>query len=180
MFVLGNQIHLRLLREEDAFDLLVLAKENRKYWSTYEPSMSEDYYTLDAQVHRLRHARYAYQQAKEYHFGIFKRETDRLIGQISLYDVKRLPFMKASLGYSLSEKETKKGYMTEAITLICRYGYRKLQLRRIEAYVSPKNLGSIRVLEKNGFQREGLMRDYLYIHREWEDHYLYSLLATDM
>ncbi len=172
--MIGKKVTLRRLQQEDAMDLLTIARQNKTYWSTYEPVMSDTYYTLEAQLDRLDEAERLYHMGKEYHFGIFNRFTDRLIGQISLYDVKQLPYMKGTIGYSMSEEMTGKGRMTEAIQLLTRYGHRRLRLRRIEAYVSPENIGSVRVLERNGYEREGTMRDYLYINGKWEDHYLYA------
>ena len=54
-----------------------------------------------------------------------------------------------------------------------------LDLHRIEAGVQPHNIGSIRVLEKAGFQKEGLSRQNVKINGEWKDHYLFAILATD-
>ena len=57
------------------------------------------------------------------------------------------------------------------------FGFEHVQLNRIEAYVSPSNSGSIKVLEKNGFYQEGLLRKLLYINGKWQDHYIYASLT---
>jgi [ribosomal protein S5]-alanine N-acetyltransferase len=49
--------------------------------------------------------------------------------------------------------------MTEAIPLICKYGFEKLALHRIEGFVEPENLNSKKALDKLGFKHEGTMRD---------------------
>ena len=43
----------------------------------------------------------------------------------------------------------------------------------------PRNAASIRVVEKNGFRREGLAERYLLIGRRWEDHVIYALTRED-
>ena len=55
----------------------------------------------------------------------------------------------------------------------------RCRLHRIEAACIPGNKRSIRVLEKAGFTREGLLRSYLKINGGWQDHYLYALIADD-
>ncbi|HEX2642462.1 MAG TPA: GNAT family protein, partial [Thermoanaerobaculia bacterium] len=50
---------------------------------------------------------------------------------------------------------------------------------RVEARCAIENIGSQRVLEKNGFQREGLLRGYFRLRGRRIDNYLYSLLRED-
>lgn len=69
--------------------------------------------------------------------------------------------------------------MLEALGLVSRFAFDTLRLHRIEAACIPDNKRSIRVLEKAGFQREGLLRSYLRINGIWQDHYLYALIADD-
>ncbi|EKF36006.1 MULTISPECIES: GNAT family N-acetyltransferase [Bacillus] len=57
--------------------------------------------------------------------------------------------------------------------------FQVLDLHRIEAGVQPHHLGSIRVLEKSGFQKEGLSRQNVKINGEWKDHDLFAILSTD-
>ena len=61
--------------------------------------------------------------------------------------------------------------MTEAVELITRYAFDHLELHRIEANVMPRNVASLRVLEKNGYINEGISQKYLNINGVWEDHY---------
>jgi ribosomal-protein-alanine N-acetyltransferase len=69
--------------------------------------------------------------------------------------------------------------MLEAIRLVTAYAFQTLRLHRIEAACIPDNQRSMRVLEKAGFQREGLLRSYLRINGAWKDHLLYALIADD-
>lgn len=65
---------------------------------------------------------------------------------------------KGELGYWLSENYWGKGIMTEAIKLIIEFGFKQLKLVRIYADVFPFNKASMKVLEKNGFKLEGILR----------------------
>jgi ribosomal-protein-alanine N-acetyltransferase len=85
----------------------------------------------------------------------------------------------ASLGYWMSQHEAGKGIMTEAVNLLVPHAFEALRLDRIEAACLPANIASVRVLEKAGFQREGLARDYLAINGKRCDHALFARLARD-
>jgi [ribosomal protein S5]-alanine N-acetyltransferase len=66
---------------------------------------------------------------------------------------------KAEIGFWLLTDFWGQGIMTEAIPLICKYGFEKLALHRIEGFVEPENLNSKKALDKLGFKHEGTMRD---------------------
>ncbi len=68
---------------------------------------------------------------------------------------------------------------TEAVGLVVRFAFDRLALHRVQAAVMPRNLGSIRVLEENGFRREGLAPRYLQIDGRWEDHLIFAGTAED-
>ena len=67
--------------------------------------------------------------------------------------------------------------MSAALKLVIPYIFNGLQLHRIEAACIPENFKSIRLLENAGFQREGLLREYLKINGEWRDHVMFSLIS---
>ncbi|WP_428674636.1 GNAT family N-acetyltransferase, partial [Roseibium sp.] len=85
-----------------------------------------------------------------------------------------------TLGYWMGEPFAGNGYMTEAVAVAVRYAFDELRLHRVEAACIPDNTRSIRLLEKAGFEREGLMRSYLKIDGRWCDHFLYARFADDV
>lgn len=175
----GERMYLKILNENDVYVFTQLLIRNKAYWSMYEPKFSDSYYTVDTQRDKIKRSLQAYRENREFNFGIYSYESNLLLGHISLYNVKRLPFLSGFVGYSIDEQEAGKGYATEALSLIVDYAFQRLHLHRLEAYVSPENEGSIRTLEKNAFIREGLLRELIYINGEWEDHFLYALLQKD-
>ena len=75
---------------------------------------------------------------------------------------------KAEIGFWLMPAYWSKGIMTEAIPLVCKYGFDELGLHRIEAMVETENLNSKRLMEKLKFTHEGTMvecevKDGIYI-----------------
>ncbi len=113
-------------------------------------------------------------------FLIFDRETRELLGGISIGNIRHGVAESANIGYWMGERHAGKGIMVDAVKLVCRYAFNSLRLHRVEAACIPDNLRSVRVLEKAGFQREGLLRSYLRINGEWRDHFLYALLAGEL
>lgn len=175
----GQTCYLRSLTVEDAEDMVQLLLRNREYWSVYEPSHRDSYFTPAVQREKIRESIYQARENREYSVGIFEHNTKKLIGHISVYSVKRMPFLSALVGYSIDEAYVGKGIATEAVKLMAIFGFEQLRLHRIEAYVSPDNLGSIRVLEKTGFHQEGLLKQFLYINGEWKDHYYYAMMEQE-
>lgn len=172
----GKLCYLRLLTIDDAEEMVQLLLRNRNYWAVYEPQHRDSYFTVAVQREKIRDSIYQAKENREYSMGIFDPMTDQLIGHISIYSIKRLPFLSALVGYSIDKSCTGCGIATEAVGLLVEFGFEKLQLHRIEAYVSPKNTGSIRVLEKAGFENEGLLKEFLHINGVWEDHYYFAIL----
>lgn len=172
----GERCYLRILVEEDAEQFTQMLKANQSYWTIFEPKQAAPFYTVAVQREKIREALYQMRDRREYNFGIFDRFSGKLLGHISLYSIKRLPFLSGYIGYSIDEKEIGRGLATEAVKLATAFSFDTLQLNRLEAYVSPRNKGSMVVLEKAGYRQEGLLRQKLYINGIWEDHYLYAKL----
>ncbi|KOO47964.1 GNAT family N-acetyltransferase [Viridibacillus arvi] len=179
VFLEGNRCYLRTLEEADVSAFTNLVKRNKRYWSIYEPLHEDEFYTEHTQRKKIIESIQRMRLNREYSFAIFAMGTSDLVGHISIYSIKRLPFASAFVGYSVDKRYIGQGIASEALELVIKFGFEDLSLHRIEAYVSPNNIGSVRVLEKAGFLREGLLRKLLYINGNWEDHYLYSYIDDD-
>ncbi len=96
---------------------------------------------------------------QEYVFGMVLKETGKLFGTIGIIpDPKRQNDKTRMLGYAIGEDYWGKGFTTEAVHAILRFGFEELKLDLISAYCYPFNERSKRVLEKCGFQYEGCLR----------------------
>ena len=69
--------------------------------------------------------------------------------------------------------------MTEAINFAVDYAFKELKLHRIEAGVMPHNKGSIKVLEKAGFHKEGIAKENVRINGRWEDHQTLAIVKNE-
>lgn len=111
-------------------------------------------------------------------WGIECKETKQLIGTIG-YHLWSPMHKRAEVGYELHPDNWNKGYATEAIGAVLSYGFQEMDLNRISAIVYIENQASNRVLEKIGFQNEGIKREYMLQGDQFHDTYCYSLLKSD-
>jgi RimJ/RimL family protein N-acetyltransferase len=81
---------------------------------------------------------------------------------------------KMSFGYWLAEKHWGNKIMSEAVNLFTDYVFRKKKIVRMEAEVYPHNKASMRILEKNGFKLEGVLRKNVKKNGKVLDSYLFS------
>ena len=81
--------------------------------------------------------------------------------------------------FQINRKEWNKGYATESIGKLVCYAFEELKVNRIEAYVTPGNEGSIKVLLKNGFVNEGLMREMEYYKNKYQDGIIFGMIRKD-
>ena len=84
----------------------------------------------------------------------------------------------ADIAYYLSKEYWNKGIMSEAVEEVVKFGFEQLGLHRIQTTVLPENIYSLRILKKNGFREEGLLRKYNH-GRIFVDTLMLSLLKED-
>lgn len=92
--------------------------------------------------------------------GIFRAVTvdGQIVGNISVEQKGDVYCKDAEIGYLLDTEHWSKGIMSEAVRQICEIAFKKLDIIRITGLVHEPNRGSRRVLEKNGFALEGIMK----------------------
>jgi len=75
----------------------------------------------------------------------------QFLGSICLWKISRED-AKAEIGYELLPENHGKGIMQEVIPRVIQFGFEEMKLQMIEAELSPRNLKSVRLLEKNNFK----------------------------
>lgn len=110
-----------------------------------------------------------------YLFAILEA-SGRHVGNIKIGPV--VPrHLYADVSYFVGEREAwGKGYGTEAVRLVTRFGFERLGLHRCQAGLYESNIGSHRVLEKAGYVLDGRLAKQLRIHDRWEDHVWFGAL----
>ena len=101
---------------------------------------------------------------------------DVALGWVILIDGK--PAVK-EIGYILHRDQWRSGIAREAVGRVIEYGFAELELRRIFADTDPENAGSIGLLERLGFQREGHLRGEWETHMGVRDSLIFGLLRDE-
>jgi ribosomal-protein-alanine N-acetyltransferase len=86
---------------------------------------------------------------------------------------------RAEIGFDLGRAWWGRGVMDEALPVVLAFGFEALELRRVEAMVTPGNERSRRLLERRGFVREGVLRDHAFGKGRFWDQVIYSRLSRD-
>ncbi|WP_193200476.1 GNAT family N-acetyltransferase [Nostoc sp. MG11] len=110
---------------------------------------------------------------------VIERKPEKVFsGIIEIRDIER-EHSQAELSFWLATEVWGKGYMSEALKLLLRFGFKDLDLNRLYAYHMVRNPGSGKVLQKNGFTQEGVLRQRV---RKWgvfEDVKIWAILRRD-
>lgn len=113
-----------------------------------------------------------------FQFAVTLQESGTLIGDCGLH-VLAEDARLAEIGYTFGRAFQGQGYATEAVWAMLDYAFGVLELHRISAICDVRNGGSIRVLERLGFRREGHTLQAFWNRGTWVDEYLYALLRDE-
>jgi len=112
-------------------------------------------------------------------FLLSEKTSNKIIGRCGLHNW-NTEHNRAEIGYNISDENSKrKGLMTEAVSAIIDYGFNTLKLHRIEALVGINNIPSLKIIEKNLFVKEGLLRQHHHTADKYEDSVLFSKLYNE-
>jgi ribosomal-protein-alanine N-acetyltransferase len=154
----ATRLRLRLPKLEDAsliFNGYAQDPEIMQYWP--EPSVEPPIVTLEDTKAFLMRVLEMWKNGKTFQFVIERKSDNALMGILGL----SVHGHKCGLGYALTKQYCGLGFATEATTAITDWALAQSAIYRVWAIVHGKNATSIRVLEKCGFQREGVLRRWI-------------------
>ncbi|PIQ23061.1 30S ribosomal protein S5 alanine N-acetyltransferase [bacterium (Candidatus Blackallbacteria) CG17_big_fil_post_rev_8_21_14_2_50_48_46] len=169
---------LRPLGPEFAPQVLDYHHRNRACFKPWNPRVGTKFFTQEFHRQRLENELQESQAGRLLRLSIFEAQDqnfERVIGHLSLSNIVWGAFRSCFLGYAIDQQVQGKGYMTEALGATVELAFAHFKLHRLEANIMPRNQASIRVVEKLGFECEGLSPKYLKINGVWEDHLHYVL-----
>ena len=167
-----------LLRPWDDGDIAVVEQASRDEYVAQIEHLPVPF-TRDAGLGWVaaQHTRLA--DGRGWSFAIVELETRQPVGGVGISY--RHPPGAAEPGVWILEHRRREGLAARATRLLCHWALTAdVGIARVQATVEPWNVASQRVLERLGFQREGLLRAYTSYGGERGDVYLYSLLAGDL
>jgi ribosomal-protein-alanine N-acetyltransferase len=111
-------------------------------------------------------------------WGILRGGVPKIIGTIG-YHAWNQAHRRIEVGYALSPIHWRQGIMSEALLAVVQFAYEAMEVHRIQALVEPRNIASRKLLEKFGFQQEGLLRGFELAANNPCDLLLFALLRSD-
>jgi RimJ/RimL family protein N-acetyltransferase len=169
-----TRLSLRWISAEDVDDVYTIYSdpEVMRYWSTPPLADRSAASKLVSEIHE------SFKRRELLKWGIALRKDDTLIGSVTLFHPD-FTHRRAEIGYALGRAHWGQGYMQETLRAVLTYAFEVLEFHRIEADVDPRNVASIRTLERLGFQREGYLRERWQVNGETQDALFYGLLRPD-
>ena len=171
--VVNDQVHLSKFRSSDK-DALVKHLNDRDIYDRtlriplpYSEKDADEWLALVAKITR--------QQGQPVHFAI-RSADDALIGGCGFDGFQVGKSHRAEVGYWLAKPFWGRGIMTSVVQRLCQHGFEEFGLVKITAQVFTHNPASARVLEKCGFQQEGLLRKHFLKDGKLIDARLFALL----
>lgn len=156
-----------------------MRESSADYLTPWEPVWSADHLSRKNFTNRVYWAQRSINSGTAVPLFLVNRDTNELIGAITLDNIRRGPAQAGTLGYWVGKEHARKGYMREAINALVHHAFHRMDLSRIEAACLPENVASRGVLEKSGFKYEGVAQSYLQIGGRWRTHVLYAALRND-
>ncbi|HYF23940.1 MAG TPA: GNAT family protein [Caulobacteraceae bacterium] len=175
----GAGVRLRPPRLGDHAEWATLRDVSRDFLQPWEPTWAPD--DLSRAAFRRRLAVYArdIEAGQGYPFFVFRERDERLVGGVTLSNVRRGVAQAASMGYWIGRPYARSGHTLAAVRAACAFAFDKLRLHRVEAACLPSNEPSRNLLLKAGFSLEGRARAYLKINGAWRDHLLFGLVEDE-
>jgi [ribosomal protein S5]-alanine N-acetyltransferase len=170
----AGAVTLRWLEERDLPGLYAVFSDPRvtRYWSW--PAWTDP----AAAGTLLTEIQACFARRSLFQWGIARRDDDQIIGTCTLASLDASN-RRADLGFALASGHWGHGHARAATSAVLDFAFGELALHRVEADVDPRNAGSIALLERLGFAREGYLRERWHVAGEICDSYLYGLLARD-
>ncbi len=156
-----------------------LRHDSVAFLEPWEPTWASDHLSRKAFTNRVYWARRSIAGGTAVPLFLIRREDQRLVGAITLDNIRRGPSQAGTCGYWIGEPFARLGYMSEALKAVIHYAFTELDLSRIESACLPENKASRGVLEKCGYKYEGVAQSYLQINGRWRTHVLYANLRGD-
>jgi RimJ/RimL family protein N-acetyltransferase len=171
---MGDRIVLRALDRRDVADLFAVFSNPlvMRYWDSGPLRTSDDAQALLADID------YRYRERTLFQWGIAHRSDDRVIGTCTLHKMDAV-HRRAEVGFALAADHWGKGLASEAVAMLIGFAFEQLNLHRLEADADPRNERSLALLARQGFRKEGFLRERYIVDGEIQDAVVFGLLRSE-
>lgn len=172
-FLRGDKVYLRPFEKED------IDTSDYRLWIN-DPQMI---YTEAGSSPHTREDLIAYYEKHinnntMYFFAVVDIKTRKVVGTARIYDINWLHRI-ACRGLMIGNKYQGKGFATEALNLLCKFAFEYLNLNKLKSGTYIENKGIVKVNERIGFKKEGLLRQERWTRGEYHDIIIWGLLKKE-
>lgn len=176
-----ERLELKIVTDEAASQVLQFYLDNQEIFERYEVDRMHNFYTEKFQKTLLQCEYNLAVKQTAIRFWVYEKgKVDRIIGTVSIHDIKRGYQQSCELGYKFDQRFWGRGYARESVVKCLQVVFEELKLHRVEAYIVRENEASRKLLKRIGFELEGVKRQSVRLHGIWQDHELYALLAEEI
>lgn len=176
--MMNTNVHIRPFQFGDAPPVFQAIQESLAEVSQWLPNLNASL-TLEKVQSYIELQPSLRSERKAYNFAIVDARDNSILGGCGLTLINwRHRF--ANLYYWVRSSRTGQGIASAATLLLAHFGLESLELHRIEIVVAIRNSASIRVAEKVGATREGILRSRITVHGTIHNAFMYSLIPTDL
>jgi RimJ/RimL family protein N-acetyltransferase len=166
----GKNVNLRIVEKED----IPLITE---WWNSLEVNGDYEFFPQMSKAEMEKQIEKWSSEPSPFERKVFliEKKDGSKIGSIGHFPVSKV----FEIGYAIIPTERGKGYCSEAVKIMVDYLFLSKSIVRVQAITEVRNVGSQKVLEKNGFKKEGVVRKSCFARGEWRDMFLFSILREE-
>jgi len=170
-YLKGENSTLRALEPED-LDFLYAIENNERFWEISHTQTPFSKYVLKQY---LENAHLDIFEAKQLRLVIEEKSTKKPIGMIDLFDFNP-QHKRAGVGILIHPDFQKKGFASEALSLLIEYTFSHLDLHQLYANITADNSKSISLFTKYKFKKVGVKKDWILSEGKFKDEVLFQLI----
>ena len=153
----GERVLLRPYRAGDGMALWEAVEESREHLQPWRP-WEDSHVSPDETEAYVRHEMVKWILREDVPMSLWEKETGKYLGGAGLHRI-RWEVPSFSIGYWLRASAEGKGYMTEAVRLLCDFAFRTLEAQRVEIRCDTRNARSAAIPRRLGFMHEATLRN---------------------
>jgi ribosomal-protein-alanine N-acetyltransferase len=134
--------------------------------------------SIERAKHEIDYHRDLFRYRRSLYWALARRDNNQIVGCCGFNYWSR-DHSRGEISYDLARKYWNKGVMSATVKSVVAFAFTQMKMVRIEATIHPENIASLRILNKLGFQKEGLLRDHKKLHGKFYDAQMLSLLQRE-
>lgn len=171
-YKIDDELSLRILSEEDAFDAFKEVDASREYLATWLPWVDLTHSAADYK-NFIKFTRNEFANETSYHFGIFEGKT--FLGGFAFNSIDKTN-NKVDLGYWLGKSHQKRGIISRCVEHMTQFLFDEWDVHRVEIHVAELNEPSRKIPERLGFNCDGVFQDAMRLDGKYHNLLIYSKL----